>query len=197
LDWGHTWRTADGTPVALPVTSPANPALALELESLGELNYLRDMKFDPQGRPVVVFVSSHGWMPGEQSGPHLWNIARWDGTRWTRHRAMPCGNNYDHGELSIDPDGAWRIIAPTERGPQPGNPGGEVALWISHDNGATWHLQKRITSHSLRNHTFCRRPLHADPAFAAFWADGNPRQPSECRLYFCDRDGEHFQKIQA
>jgi hypothetical protein len=29
------------------------------------------------------------------------------------------------------------------------------------------------------------------------WAEGNPRQPSEGRLYFCDREGDHFPKIQA
>jgi hypothetical protein len=29
------------------------------------------------------------------------------------------------------------------------------------------------------------------------WAEGNPRQSSEGCLYFCDRDGEHFPKIQT
>ncbi len=29
----------------------------------------------------------------------------------------------------------WRIIGPTETGPQPFNPGGEIAMWTSRDQG--------------------------------------------------------------
>ena len=47
-------------------------------------------------------------------------------------------NNYDHGSLYIEPDGTWRVIAPTEPGPQPYNPGGEMVMWTSRDRGQTW-----------------------------------------------------------
>jgi hypothetical protein len=196
-DWGRTWQTVTGESVSLPLTTPDNPARVLDLESSGELNYLRDLKFDADGNPVVVFVTGRHWMPGPQSGPHHFNIVRWDGTQWLRHRAMPCDNNYDHGELAIDADGAWRIIAPTEPGPQPGNPGGEVALWTSRDQRATWSMERRITRNSPRNHTFCRRPVNAHPDFAAFWADGDARVPSESRLYFCDAHGRHLRRIEV
>jgi len=33
-----------------------------------------------------------------------------------------------------------------------------------------------------------------DP-FAVFWADGNPNQPSECRLYFSTREGDRFWQL--
>lgn len=194
-DWGHTWRTITGGRPELPLRSPDNPALALDLQSTGELNYLRDLKFDQQGNPIVAFVSSHGWQPGPASGPHRWNLARWDGSRWLRLPAMPCDNNYDHGELEICPDGAWRILAPTEPGPQPGNPGGEIALWETKDHGVTWTKLRNVTSGSEFNHTFVRRPLNAHPGFAAFWADGHARVPSESRLYFCDRDGRQVRRI--
>jgi hypothetical protein len=36
---------------------------------------------------------------------------------------------------------------------------------------------------------YARRPVAAHPEFYALWADGNPRKPSESRLYFCSRDG--------
>jgi hypothetical protein len=196
LDWGHTWQTVEGIPLSLPQTDPAGPCLAHDLESKGELNYLRDLKFDAEGHPVIVFVSSKGYLPGPESGPHQWNILRWDGTRWLRHTGMRCDNNYDHGELDIGADGVWRIIAPTEPGPQSYNPGGEVALWQSEDLGASWHKVIDITSGSLHNHTFLRRPLNAHPDFAAFWADGHARQRSESKLWFCDATGTQIRQIQ-
>lgn len=197
LDWGRTWRTITGEEPALPLLAPDSPARVLDLESAGELNYLRDLKFDAAGHPVIVFVTSHSWQPGPESGPHRWNICRWDGSAWVRTRAMACDNNYDHGELEIGHDGVWRIIAPTEPGPQPGNPGGEVALWTSNDLGATWQKARQITSASVYNHTFCRRPLYAHADFAVFWADGHARQPSESRLWYCDAEGRQVAQICA
>ncbi|MGQ9902983.1 MAG: hypothetical protein ACUVRU_01345, partial [Anaerolineae bacterium] len=48
-DWGQTWQTIDGTRLDLPLLDPACPALALDLQSAGELNYLHDLKFDAAG----------------------------------------------------------------------------------------------------------------------------------------------------
>ncbi len=194
-DWGRTWRTIEGEEAALPLTEPKNPALALDLEAEGELNYLRDLKFDAEGRPVILFVTARSWKPGPEGGPRAWNTVRWDGARWIRRVGMPADNNYDHGELAFDADGAWRLIAPTEPGPQPGNPGGEVALWISRDRGATWRMERQLTRNSSRNHTFCRQPLNAHPDFFAFWADGDARAPSESILYFCDREGRRVRRM--
>jgi len=49
---------------------------------------------------------------------------------------------------------------------------------------------RQLTRNSPHNHTYCRRPVNAHPDFYAFWADGHARQPSESRLYFCDRSGQ-------
>jgi len=46
-----------------------------------------------------------------------------------------------------------------------------------------------MTSGSKYNHGYCRRPVDAQPDFYALWADGHARQPSESRLYFCDKEG--------
>ena len=48
---------------------------------------------------------------------------------------MTSDNNYDMGSLWVEGDGTWHIIAPTETGPQPYNPGGEIAMWTSRDQG--------------------------------------------------------------
>ena len=91
--------------------------------------------------------------------------------------------------------GTWRVIAPTEFGPQPYNPGGEMVMWTSKDQGKTWTRLKQLTHDSKLNHTYARRPLNAQPDFYALWADGNPRQPSECHLYFTDREGTHVWRL--
>ncbi|MFG0334638.1 MAG: hypothetical protein ACF8TS_14880, partial [Maioricimonas sp. JB049] len=101
-------------------------------------------------------------------------------------------NNYDMGSLWIDSDGRWQIIAPTETGPQPYNPGGEVASWISEDRGNTWHRQKQLTAGSPHNHTYVRKPVNAHPDFYALWADGHGRQPSASDIYFCNWAGDVF-----
>ena len=82
------------------------------------------------------------------------------------------------------------IIGPTELGPQPYNPGGEIALWTSRDRGATWWEERQLTRDSEFNHGYARAPLNAHSGFCAFWADGHGRQLSESRLYFYDAERE-------
>ncbi|MHB8902680.1 MAG: BNR-4 repeat-containing protein, partial [Thermoguttaceae bacterium] len=108
---------------------------------------------------------------------------------WEIGSVTNSGNNYDTGSLTIEADGLWRIIGPTEFGPQPYNPGGEVALWTSSDQGATWSKVRQLTHDSRLNHGFCRKPINAHPDFYCLWADGHGRQLSESRFYFCNRDG--------
>jgi len=194
-DLGRTWRTARGEPVAPPLTTPDHPALAYDSRAEGRLVYLKDLNFDTQGRPVILFLTSKGYEPGPENGPREWQTLRWDGAAWVRRPMTTSGNNYDHGSLYIDPDGTWRVIAPTELGPQPYNPGGEMALWTSRDEGATWTKVKQLTRDSARNHTYARRPLRAHADFYALWADGHGRQPSESALYFTNRDGDHVWRL--
>jgi len=89
----------------------------------------------------------------------------------------------------VEADDLWRIIGPTENGPQAYNTGGEIAMWTSPDHGAHWTKVKQLTAGSAYNHGYCRRPVNAHPDFYAIWADGHARQPSPSRLYFCDRVG--------
>ena len=103
-------------------------------------------------------------------------------------------NNYDFGELwMISPRTTGGLVAPTETGPQPYNPGGEIAMWASTDHGATWKQTRQMTSGSAMNHTYVRRALNAHPDFIGIWADGHGRQPSDSRIYFADLKGNVFQ----
>jgi hypothetical protein len=96
------------------------------------------------------------------------------------------------GSIWIRENGDWHIIAPTEKGPQPYNPGGEIAHWRSTNNGMDWEMIKQCTSESKRNHTYVRRPVNAHPDFFAFWADGHGRKPSQSDLYFSDLEGNVY-----
>lgn len=190
-DLGESWTAADGEPLQLPLTQPENPALIHDYRAEGLNVYLKDIRLDRDGRTVILYLTSRGYESGPKNDPRTWKVAHWNGERWLRHAVTTSDNNYDMGSLYLDDD-AWRIIAPTTEGPQPYNPGGEMALWISRDEGTSWQLQEQLTSDSERNHTYARRTVNAHPDFYALWADGHARQPSESRLYFCNRDGQVF-----
>jgi hypothetical protein len=194
-DRGRTWRNVRGEPVKLPLTATNNPALVYDTRAEGRLAYLKDVNFDHDGCPVILFLTSKGYEPGPQNGPRLWQTLHWTGKEWVRRPFTTSGNNYDHGSLYIEPDGTWRVIAPTEPGPQPYNPGGEMVLWTSTDEGQTWSRVKQLTRNSLRNHTYARRPLNAHSDFYALWADGNGREPSESSLYFTNQHGDHVWRL--
>lgn len=194
-DFGRSWCTADGRPVRLPLTDPRNPALVFDSRAEDLLVYLKDLAFDEVGRPVILFLTSRGFEPGPQNGPRQWRTARWTGREWDVRSFVTSQNNYDHGSLYIESDGTWRMIAPTEPGPQPYNPGGEMVMWISRDCGASWHKVRQLTRKSRYNHNYARRPLNAHPDFYALWADGHGRRPSESALYFVNRDGDRVRRL--
>ncbi len=187
-DWGRTWQSADGRPLELPLTRVDSAALVHDYQAEGRNVYLKDIRYDDQDRPVILYLTSGGYEAGPKNDPRTWTVARWTGDHWDVRAAFTSDNNYDMGSLWIDPDGSWRVIAPTEPGPQPYNPGGELALWTSADQGRSWR-RRQLTANSTRNHTYVRRPVHAQADFYAFWADGHGRRPSISTLYFCDRAG--------
>lgn len=192
VDGGRTWRNAQGELLQLPLTTPDNPALVHDYRSEKRNVYLKDVAFDGQGRPVILYLTSGGWQSGPVNDPRIWTTARWTGNQWEIAGQIRSDNNYDTGSLYLEPDGTWRLIAPTESGPQPFNTGGEVAMWTSRDQGRSWTRVKQLTQQSPLNHTYCRRPLAAHDDFYALWADGHGRKPSASRLYFCDKQGNVY-----
>lgn len=196
-DAGKTWKTVTGETVKTPLTEVKNPALVHDYAAEKLLVYLKDIQFDAQGRPVILFLTSKGYESGPTQGPHQWRTARWTGTDWDIRNVTTSDHNYDHGSFYIEPDGTWRLIAPTEPGPQPFGTGGEMVLWTSGDSGASWQKVKQLTRDSTRNHTYARRPVNAHLDFYAIWADGNARQPSESFLYFTNKTGDHVWRLPA
>ena len=194
-DFGETWRTASGEVLETPLENTQNPALVRDYEAEERLVYVKDINFDEAGHPVILIVTSAHHQPGPIGDPRTWTLVRWTGSAWTFTEVTNSTHNYDMGSLYIEPDGVWRIIAPTEAGPQPLGTGGEMVLWQSVDKGETWEKVRDITRNSPRNHAYARRPVNAHPDFCAFWADGNPDEMSVSRLYFTNQAGDQVWEL--
>jgi hypothetical protein len=193
IDGGQTWQSVDGEQLELPLQQKHNAALVYDYQAEQTVVYLKDLRIDNNGYPLLLYITSKGYEAGPKNNPRTWTLARWNGEQWLVSTITQSDNNYDMGELWLVAEDDWRVIAPTGTAPQAYNPGGEVVMWQSRDRGATWALLREMTSSSPRNHTYVRRALNAHPDFVAFWADGHGRQPSESRLYFSNLAGDVFQ----
>jgi len=191
-DLGETWKTASGQILEPILTDPGCAALVHDFQSEGLTVYMKDITFDEHGKPVILILTSKGHVPGPENGPHVWRTAQWTGKEWNLQGGdIVSDNNYDTGSLYVQGD-LWRIVGPTRPGPQAFNPGGEICLWESANQGGSWEKIRQMTGNSEYNHTYVRRPVHAHDDFYAFWADGHGRKESESRLYFCNRNGDVF-----
>lgn len=191
-DAGATWTNAAGEKLELPLRAAANPALVRDYRREDLSVYLKDIAFTSAGQPVILYLTSKGFNPGAASGPFQWHTARWDGRAWVFRASVTSDHNYDHGSLYIEADGTWRIIAPTDAGPQPWGTGGEMVMWTSRDSGLTWERVRQLTEGSRYNHTYARKPVGAHPDFYALWADGSPLEPTPSSLYFATKEGRVF-----
>jgi hypothetical protein len=187
-DIGKTWTTADN-PARIRNYS-SNPAPADNA-----LVYIHDTTADAGGRPAILYLTARNHQPGPKGDPRTWMVARWTGTEWLFHKVTTSTHNYDTGSLHIGEDGTWKVIGPTGTGPQQWGAGGEIELWTSSDQGATWKKQRALTTASPRNHSYVRRPRHAHPGFHCFWADGNADTLSESHLYFANRLGDKVWRL--
>jgi len=191
-DFGQTWHAASGEALEVPVKDPANASLVHDYHKENLFVYLKDVTYDAEGRPVILYLTSPAYQAGPTPSPRTWTTARWDGMQWKIRSVTTSDSNYDTGSISIAEDGVWQIVGPTAAGPQKYNPGGEMVLWRSNDQGATWECVRQMTAASKRNHTYARGVVNAHPGFHSFWADGDARKPSESVLYFSNRAGDVF-----
>ena len=193
MDFGESWQNAAGETVDVPVKTPDSNCLVHDYAAEGLKVYLKDIRLDPDNRPVILYLVSKGYESGPENGPRTWMTAQWTGSEWSVNPVTESDSNYDTGSLYLEPDGTWRIIAPTETGPQPCNPGGEMVMWVSNDQGVRWERTKKLTQNSDRNHTYARSPVNAHPDFYSLWADGNAREASKSCIYYSDQAGTVYQ----
>lgn len=188
-DMGQTWSSIGGKTIKTPLTDILNEALVRNYEAEHKLVYINDLNFDSEGNPVILAIISNDYKPGPAGDPREWMIIHWKNNRWNFHKVCESTHNYDMGSLYVEKN-CWRIIGPTGPGPQYYGTGGEIEMWTSRDEGATWKKIRNITTESLRNNSYVRRPLNAHKDFYAYWADGDADKLSESHLYFSNRKGD-------
>ncbi len=188
-DFGKTWKSITGNTLITPLTDIKNQALIRDYESEQKLVYINDINFDGQDNPVILAVICRDYKPGPAGDPREWMIIHWKNNQWNYYKVCESTHNYDMGSLYIDSE-KWCIIGPTEPGPQKYGAGGEIAKWESTDEGVTWKKVLDITSNSLNNNTYVRRPLNANDKFYSYWADGNTDSLSESHLFFSNKKGD-------
>ncbi|NQU54998.1 MAG: BNR-4 repeat-containing protein [Bacteroidetes bacterium] len=187
-DFGKTWTSVDGVELELPLVLRESPARAIDYASTGKNLYLKDMGFDSVGNPICLYIRSNGHEPGPASAPYEWCITKWDGFIWQTFVITSSDHNYDMGSLYISGK-EWKIVGPTEKGPQEWGVGGELAVWQSKNKGEKWKRIKRLTKNSKRSHAYVRRPVNYKAPFCFFWADGDSHKFSKSELYFGDFEG--------
>jgi len=193
-DGGRTWQNAAREAVRTPLEEVRNAALVHDYETEGLLVYLKQLQFDANGRPLILYMTSKGYAPGPANDPRTWRIARWTGSEWQHRDVTTSDHNYDFGSLYLE-DETWRLIAPTAPGAQPYGTGGQMVMWASGDEGESWRPLKALTHDPRYNHSYARKPLAARPDFYALWADGDTRAMSRSLLYFTDREGTHVWRL--
>ena len=187
-DFGKTWTSVDGNVLEIPLLKTESPARAIDYSSKGKNVYLKDMGFDEKGNPVCLYIRSNGHEPGPKSAPYEWCITKWDGRHWHTFKITESDHNYDMGSVFIS-ENEWKIVGPTEPGPQKWGVGGELAVWFSIDKGETWGIYKQLTKNSKYSHSYVRRPVNYKTPFCFFWANGDSHSFSKSELYFGDFEG--------
>ena len=190
-DWGQTWKTMEGETMELPVTERYNAALVRDYQSVGRNCYIKDVNFDAEGNPVILYLTSDNHYPGPKGGVRQWHTLHWNGKKWIESQFTTSTHCYDSGSIWTDGE-EWNVIIPSDPGPQYWGTGGEIVRWVSRNEGKSWEKSGNLTMDSKSNHGYVRRPQGAAPGFYAFWADGNPEKLSPSRLYFCTKDGKVF-----
>lgn len=187
-DFGETFTSVDGKILELPITDLNSPARAVDYASKNKNVYLKEMGFYEDGKPVCLHIRSNGHEPGPVNAPYEWCITKWDGQNWQTFVITQSDHNYDMGSLYIS-ENDWRVVGPTETGPQKWGVGGEVAVWQSFDKGESWKKIKNITTNSVYSHSYVRRPINFKSPFCFFWADGHSHSLSKSEIYFGDFKG--------
>lgn len=186
-DLGLTWTTVDGQILEIPLRNQDSPSRAVDYASQSRNVYLKDMEFDADGNPVCLHIRSYSHEP-RRGAPYEWCITKWDGEQWQTHKITESDHNYDMGSLYIN-NKEWKVVGPTEPGPQKWGVGGELAIWKSEDIGQTWQKEKQLTENSKMSHSYVRKPVNYKAPFCFFWADGDSHELSKSELYFGDFDG--------
>ncbi|HEX2967939.1 MAG TPA: BNR-4 repeat-containing protein [Bacteroidales bacterium] len=188
-DSGQTWKNIDDKEIQTPVCDIKNAALIHDFMSEKKLVYIQDLNFDDNGNPVILILVSRDFKPGPSGEPREWVVVSRRNGSWNFSKICNMPHNYSLGSIYTTGD-QWKVIGPSDPGPDKYGTGGELVLWTSNDNGQTWNKSVNITSGSSMNQSYARRPLNASGEFFSFWSDGDTKKFSRSHLYFTNDKGD-------
>lgn len=187
-DFTNTWTAITGETLNTPILDRGSKARVIDYQSKGNNIYLKDMGFDLNGYPVCLYIRSLGHEPGPKNAPYEWCVTKWDGRDWQTKVITRSDHNYDMGSIFIEGK-KWKVVGPTELGPQKFGVGGELAIWQSNNNGKKWKKIRVLTNNSKLSHSYVRRPINYKAPFCFFWSDGDSHKLSKSELHFGDFEG--------
>jgi hypothetical protein len=195
-DLGQSWQTVTGATIETPLIDPINDALVKSYSLADRYVYLNDVTLDENGNPIILIVTSAGSKPGPEGDPRTWEVLHFVDGHWQIHPVTRSTHNYDTGPIWAR-GREWQIVGPTESGPQRWGGGGELARWVSSDQGRNWQKTNAVTLDSPRNHSYVRKVINAPPdsPFYFLWADGHADKHSISKLYFADRLGRVVREL--
>lgn len=188
-DLGKSWKTIEDKVISTPLTDVKNDAMIRDYESEKKKVYINDLNFDSNGNPVILAIISKDFRPGPVGDPREWTVISWKNGKWEFSKICNMPHNYNLGSL-YTAGKEWKIIGPSDAGPQKYGTGGEMVLWTSSNEGKTWVKSANITYNSIYNNIYARRPFQAGDDFYAFWADGDIEKRSVSHLYFTNSRGD-------
>lgn len=188
-DHGITWEDIHGSMSEIPLREVDIKERVIDYHSQNKNVYMKDMGFDKLGNPICLYLISGGHEPGPKNAPYQWYLTVWNGNSWSSSLVCESDHNYDMGSLFIS-DSVWKIVGPTETGPQVYGAGGELAIWRSENQGKDWYKERNISRESEFNHGYVRKVIGGKAPFCFFWANGNPEEFSKSELYFGNFEAE-------
>ena len=121
-DQGRTWTNAAGEAVKTPLTEIDNPALVHDYQAEKQLVYLKQLHFDADGHPVILYETSRGYAPGPANDPRVWKLTRWTGKALGDERRHQLRPQLRLRLALLRSRRLWRLIAPTEPVRSPSGP---------------------------------------------------------------------------
>ena len=94
VEAGHRGRKPDRAPLCAERAVHDYAAEGLKV-------YLKDIRLDPKGNPVILVITSEGYESGPENGPRTWTLLHWSGSEWKVRPVTTSDSNYDMGSLYL------------------------------------------------------------------------------------------------
>jgi hypothetical protein len=181
-DMGKTWLNVAGEVVKTPLEDVQNNALIYDSGKEKKLVYINDLNFDNEGNPVILAIISND---SGQEGilTHELSIFLWKDNTLSINKICSVPHNQCIGAVYPGKE-IWKVLSPCVESSDKSDSVHEIVLWTSRDKGSSWQRATDVTSNSIFNNSYVRRPLNASDEFYSFWSDGDHKKRSECRIYF-------------